>query len=117
VDDTFVIWPHRTKKLERLLNHLTGLHRNIQFTMEVEGDGHIPFDIDIYRRWEGLLCHRVYQKPTHTNLCLDPGSHHPPSNIQCILETLVYRAIALCDKEILHYSGPSPPILLISFIF
>lgn len=35
-DDTFVIWLHRTKKLERLLNHLNGLLRNIHFTTERE---------------------------------------------------------------------------------
>jgi hypothetical protein len=58
VDDTFVIWSHRTKKLERLLNHLTGLHRNIQFTMETERHGHPPaLDIDIYRRPDGSLSH------------------------------------------------------------
>jgi len=86
VNDTFVFWPHRTEKLERFLDHLNGLHRNIQFTMEMEGDGHLPFlDFDIYRRWEGSLGHRVYQKPTHTVLCLVPGSHHPSSNIQRVL--------------------------------
>jgi len=58
VDDIFVIWPHRTKTLERLLNHMTGHHRNIQFTMEKERDGHPPvLDIDIYRRPDGSLGH------------------------------------------------------------
>jgi len=86
VSDTFVIWPNRTEKPERFLDHLNGLHRNIQFTMEMERDGHLPFlDFNMYRRWEGSLGHRVYQKPTHTNVCLVPGSHHPSSNIQCIL--------------------------------
>jgi hypothetical protein len=39
---------------ERFLHHMTGLHRNIQFTMEIERDSHLPFlDIDIYRRPDG----------------------------------------------------------------
>jgi hypothetical protein len=35
VTATFVIWPHRTAKLETFLDHLNGLHRDIQFTMEM----------------------------------------------------------------------------------
>jgi hypothetical protein len=48
------------------------------------------------------LCHKVYQKPTHTNLYLNPGSNHHPSNKQAVLATLVHRARALCDKDSLH---------------
>jgi retron-type reverse transcriptase len=50
VDDAFVIWPHGQEKLTEFLNHLSGLHNKIQFTMEKEED-HIPFlDTDIYRK-------------------------------------------------------------------
>jgi hypothetical protein len=73
VDDTFVIWPHGTDKLERFLNHLNGLHRNTQFTIQTEGDSHPPFlDIDIDRRLDGSLGHKVYRKPTHINLYVNP---------------------------------------------
>ena len=49
VDDTFVNWPHGPEKLEEFVEHLNGLQRNIQFTMETEKDGHLPFlDINIY---------------------------------------------------------------------
>jgi hypothetical protein len=34
VDDTFIIWPHGQEKLTEFLNHLNGLHNNIQLTME-----------------------------------------------------------------------------------
>jgi hypothetical protein len=51
VDDTFVIWPHGQEKLEDFLNHLNGFHNKIQFTMEKEEKGHLPFlDIYIYRK-------------------------------------------------------------------
>jgi hypothetical protein len=104
VDDTFVIWPHGPKKLEEFLDHLNGLHRNIQFTMETEKEHHLPFlDIDIYRRPHGSLGRKVYRKPTHTNLYLNPASHHhPPPSKQAVLSILVHRATALCDKESLH---------------
>jgi hypothetical protein len=103
VDDTFVIWPHGQEKLEGFVEHLNDLHRNFQFTVETEKYGHLPFlDIDIYRRPDGSLGHKVYQKPTHTNLYLNPGSHHHPSNKQAVLATLVHRARALCDNESLQ---------------
>ena len=44
--------------------------------------------------------HKVYQEPTHTNLYLDHGSHHRPSNVQAVLSSLVHGARALCDKRI-----------------
>ena len=89
-DDTFVFWLHETHKLERFLDHLNGLRRNTKFTMEMKRDGHLPFlDIDIYRRPEGALGYKVYRKPTHTPLYLNPGSHQHPSNIQAVVSTLV----------------------------
>ena len=58
VDDTFVIWPHGKENLTEFLEHLNGLHKNIQFTMEE--DGHLHFlDIDIYRKSDGSLGHKV----------------------------------------------------------
>jgi len=71
-------WPRRT---DRILNHLNRLHNTIQFTMEIEEEGHLPFlDIDIYRKTDGSLGHKVYRKPTHTNLYLHQKSHHHPAN-------------------------------------
>jgi hypothetical protein len=43
VADTFEIWPHGQDRLQDFLNHLNGLHKKIQFTMEIEKDGHLPF--------------------------------------------------------------------------
>jgi hypothetical protein len=67
VDDTFVIWTHGKEKLMEFLKHLNGIHNSIQFSMEIEREGHLPFlDIDIYRKTNGSLGHKVYRKPTHT---------------------------------------------------
>jgi hypothetical protein len=43
VDDTFVIWPHGPDRLRDFLDHLNTVHQSIQFTMETERDGHLPF--------------------------------------------------------------------------
>jgi hypothetical protein len=100
IDDTSVIWLHRTDNLGDFLTHLNSIHQRIQLTMETESEGHLPFlDIGIYRRSDGSLGNRVYRKPTHINLYLNAGSHHHPSNKQAAFSTLVHRARALCDQD------------------
>jgi hypothetical protein len=100
VDDTFVIWPHGKTSLTDFLEHLSKLHKNIQFTMEIEENGHLPFmDIDIYKKLDGSLGHKVYRKPTHTNLYLHQLSCHHPANKHCVLSSLVHRARAICDQD------------------
>jgi hypothetical protein len=85
VDYTFVIWPHGQEKLTEFLNHLNKLHK-IQFTMEKEEEGHLPFlDIDIYRKTGGSLGQEVHRKLTPTNLYLHQNSHHHPANNQSSL--------------------------------
>lgn len=68
--------------------------------MDMDRDSHLSFlDIDIYRRPDGSLGHKVHRKPTHANIYPNPGSHHHPSNRQAILSISVHTARALCDKE------------------
>jgi hypothetical protein len=101
VDDTFVIWPHGKEILAECLNHLNGLN-NIQFTTEKEG--YLPFlDIDVYRKTDGSLGHKVYREPTHTNLYLHRNSHHHPAHKQPVLPSLIHRAAALCDQDSLNH--------------
>ena len=90
VDNAFVIWLHGTEKLERILDRLNGLRKNIKFAMEMKRDGYLPFlDIDMYGRKDGALGYKVYRKPTHTHLYLNPASHHHSPNTQAVLSTLV----------------------------
>jgi hypothetical protein len=71
--------------------------------METESEGHLPFlDLDIYRRPDGSPGHKVYRRPTHTNLYHNAKSHHRPSNKQAVLSTLIHRARALCDEDSLQ---------------
>jgi hypothetical protein len=58
--------------------------------MEKEEEGHLPFlDIDIYRKTDGSLGHRVYWKPTHTNVYLYWNSHHHPANKRSVLSSVI----------------------------
>jgi hypothetical protein len=64
VDDTFVIWQHVPDKLKDFLHHLNSIHQSIQFTMETESEGHLPFlDLDVYRRPDGSLGHKCTASP------------------------------------------------------
>jgi hypothetical protein len=103
VDDTFVIWQHGPDKLKDFLHYLNRFHQSIRSTMETESEGHIPFrDLHIYRRPDGSLGHKMYRKPTHTNLYLNAKSHHHPSNKQAALSILLHSARALCDEDSLQ---------------
>jgi hypothetical protein len=65
VDDTFVFWPDGQEKLAEILNHISGLHHYIQFTMEKE-ESRLPFlDIEVYRKTDGSLGHKAH---THQSL-------------------------------------------------
>jgi hypothetical protein len=71
--------------------------------MDKEEDGHLPLlDIDIYRKPNGSLGHRVYRKPTHTNPYLHHNSHHHPSHKLSVLTSLIHRATAICDQDSLN---------------
>ncbi|GJQ88541.1 hypothetical protein Trydic_g20125, partial [Trypoxylus dichotomus] len=68
VDDTFVIWPNGPRTLEEFPQHINRQHANINFTMEIEEDGNLPFlDVLVERTYSNKLGHSVYRKKTHTN--------------------------------------------------
>jgi hypothetical protein len=103
VYDTMIIWPRGPEKLKRFCNHMNSVHWGIYFPMEIRTDSHLySLDINIHRRSDGYQYHQIYQKPTHTNLHLNAGSHHHPSNKHAIRPTLVHRVTALCNKDSLH---------------
>jgi len=67
--------------------------------MEIEEEGHLSFlDVDVYKRTDGSLGHKVYRKPTHTNLYLNQLSHYHPAKKHSFLSSLVHRAKTLCDQ-------------------
>ena len=70
VDD--VISVVKKHNVQGLLQHLNKQHGRIQFTMEMENSGSLPFMvIRITRLPQGELTKEVYQKPkyTHKSLC------------------------------------------------
>jgi len=66
--------------------------------------------MDIYKKPDGSVGHKVYRKPTHPNLYLNTKSHHNLSNIQAVLNTLAHRARILCDSDSLEDELEFPKI-------
>jgi len=67
VDDMFVVWSHGIAALNSFLDHLNNISPHIQFTMELEKDGSLPFlDVLVSRKSNGTLTDQVYYKKNHT---------------------------------------------------
>ena len=120
VDDTFVIWQHGQDNLQLFLEHLNGLHRCIQFTMEQERNGNISFlDVEVSRKEDGSLTRTGYRKHTHTDGYPHSTSFQHPKIKSSVNQALVRRAYNICDKEhltqelhhittVLHRNGYKP---------
>jgi len=98
VDDTFVLL--KQDKLTDFFNHIKAGENSINFTMEKEKNGPIPFlDTLITRLEHGQLNTNGYRKPTHTVKYLHFRSEHPLAHKCAVLNTLVHRADKLCGQE------------------
>ena len=91
VDDTFTALP--ASIVDRFHKHLNSIEPSIQFTVEIEENGRLPFlDVLITRNDDGTLCSSIYRKKTHTDQYLQYSSHHPSSHKQSVARTLFTRA-------------------------
>ena len=80
-----------------LLQYLNSIEPSIQFTVERDTDGKLPFlDTCVQRTTEGKLETVVYRKPTHTDKYLSFNSYiriiYPRSRKKSVVTTLFYRA-------------------------
>ena len=83
-----------------LLQHLNSIEPSIQFTVECEIDGKLPFlDTRVQRTTDGKLETVVYRKPTHTDKYLSFNSHHPRSHKRFVVTTLFQRAKNLTSNN------------------
>jgi hypothetical protein len=98
-DDIFIIWDHSERELDRLFWYLNGIEPKIQFTIEKEKEGSLPFlDIHIHRLPNSLIT-KVYRKPTHTQRYIHWRSNHPKNCLLGVLKGLIHRAHKLCDLK------------------
>ena len=73
--------------------HLNSIEASIQFTVEVEDKGVLPFlDTLLTHHSNGSITTSVFRKKTHTDKYLDFSSHHPLSHKLSVVKTLFNRA-------------------------
>lgn len=75
--------------MESFLKHLNDQHQKIQFTMETEQGGILPF-LDV------LLTRK---KDTYTDRYLNAMLHHHPAQIYSVAKTLISRSMRIAGKE------------------
>ena len=98
VDDVLAMF-HDEEDFGLFLSFLNSLRGSIDFTLEVESEGHISFlDLDVRRRSGGVV-YGVYRKPTHTDLYLRRDSCHPPYVFRGLVSCLKKRAFSVCSSS------------------
>lgn len=100
VDDTFAIFA-KDEQVETFFNVLNNLHPALQFTVERENDGRLPFMDVLVQRTEGHLLRSVYRKPTFTGLYTRWDSFAPTQQKISLLKSLVSRAKKICSESTL----------------
>ena len=99
VDDTCTVV--LKDRVQDLLQHLNGIEESINFIVEVENEGCIPFlDVVISRKPDGSISTSVYMKATHTDKYLDFDSHHPLSHKRSVVNTFQSRAKSHCASSV-----------------
>ena len=97
VDETFVI--HKEIHKQDFLQHINSVDPTMQFTVETNKDGAMPFlDTIVKPESDGTLLITVYRKPTHTDQYLQWDSHHHLSAKLSAIYTLTHRAQTVCSN-------------------
>ena len=91
VDDTCTALPKES--LLEFHKYLNSVNQHIQFTVEQEEGGILPFlDMLLSRDQDGSITTSVYRKSTHTDRYLNFLSHHPLTHKRSVVNTLFKRA-------------------------
>lgn len=95
VDDTILLFNGNARQLNILNNYLNKIHKNMQFTLEIEENHSINFlDLTITQSDKNLKF-KIYRKPTATDLTIHSTSHHPQTQKMAAYNSFVYRLLTV----------------------
>jgi predicted GIY-YIG superfamily endonuclease len=99
VDDTFVLCP-ASQDIDHLLVACNNAHPSIQFTMEKEEGGALPFlDVLLKRRENGTLQRSVYRKASWVGQYINFQSFVPLQRKRNLVKNLAFRARSICSDD------------------
>ncbi|KAK5650370.1 hypothetical protein RI129_001399 [Pyrocoelia pectoralis] len=79
----------------------------------METNNSLPFlDLLITRNNDNNFNYSVYRKPTHTNRYLNANSHHHPTQLNSVIETLIVTSLRLTEKHNQNYELNNLKIIL-----
>ena len=97
-DDIFAIVPDNLNMNEFLVK-LNDFNPNIQFTLEIENNGKLPFlDVLLIRNSSHNLDFKVYRKPTHSNTYIHAFSKHSFKIKLATISNIFLRAYNICSN-------------------
>lgn len=97
VDDCFCVL--QREALPAFTSQLNSIEHSIQFTVEEESEGCLPFLDVLVKREDGHLKFSVYRKSTHTGRYLNFRSLNPSCHKRSVVSTLLKRAQRTCSSE------------------
>ena len=98
VDDVLIFWNNPLSNFASFLELLNGIRPSINFSVEYEQDGSLPFLDILIQRTGNNASFSVYRKPTHTGRYLHRDSHHPIGVFKGLVKSLSSRALAICSS-------------------
>ena len=103
VDDCLVI-VNKDSNLDILLNQMNQvyIHNKIQFTIEKESDGALPFLDTVIIRAENTVKFKVYRKPTNKDDFVNYFSAHDERTKSGIVIGFYLRALRICSQEFVN---------------
>ena len=101
IDDVFVLVPEETD-LEEKLEQLNAVEERLQFTLENENHGKLPFLDVMVIRCENGAKYKVYRKKTNREDYIHYFSAHSQRVKSGVVIGVFLRALRICSEELLQ---------------